>query len=192
MAGSTPERRSRTKGFTLIELMIALALMAIIVVWGVPSLREGAFRADLRDSANEFYARLIWARTQSIEKHVGHAVIFGQPVNGVTYAYVIIRDDDRDACYDAGEEVYLAPAKTNISVSANFANNGDGRSAMRWTIDGFPRVSSGACDTPIGGAFGAGTATFTHTVLDDNATPEWADTRYVIVSSLGNVSIEYP
>lgn len=192
MRHSLPVRTSRVQGFTLIELMIALTLMAIIMVWGVPSLREGSYRADLRDTANEFYAHLVWARAQSIEKHVGHAVIFDQPVNGVTYAYVIIRDDDRDACYDAGEEVYLSPVKSNISVAANFANNGDGRSSMRWTIDGFPRVSSSACDTPIGNAFGAGTATFTHTKLDDNATPEWADTRYVVVSNLGNISIEFP
>ena len=39
MTGSMPKRTSGAQGFTLIELMVALALMAIIVVWGVPSLR---------------------------------------------------------------------------------------------------------------------------------------------------------
>lgn len=58
-----------TRGFTLIELMIVLIILAVILVIGVPSYNTLALRAKLKAYANEVAASALTARSEAIKRN---------------------------------------------------------------------------------------------------------------------------
>lgn len=68
MTGSHPERRTRTRGFTLVELMITLIVLLILLVATGASLgvfSPRASRADLHDATNELMELVEFARLRA-------------------------------------------------------------------------------------------------------------------------------
>ncbi|WP_428984442.1 GspH/FimT family pseudopilin [Rhodoferax mekongensis] len=57
------------KGFTLIELMVTLALIVILAALAAPALREYAIKSNLRNIGNEFTAGVLRARNEAISKN---------------------------------------------------------------------------------------------------------------------------
>lgn len=63
-------RRERgSRGFTLIELMIAIALIAILTVLGMPSLSAYLQNAKLRSTTETFYSGLQMARAEAVRRN---------------------------------------------------------------------------------------------------------------------------
>lgn len=60
--------RSRVAAFTLVELMIVVALLAIIVTLAAPSLREMILMQRLRSVHAQVIADLAWARSEAISR----------------------------------------------------------------------------------------------------------------------------
>jgi type IV fimbrial biogenesis protein FimT len=56
-------------GFTLIELVIVLAVMAILVAWGFPSLTESIKNNRMVAQNNELVAMLQYARSEAIRRN---------------------------------------------------------------------------------------------------------------------------
>lgn len=57
----------RRQGYTLVELMIVLAILVMVMSLAVPSFRRLARRSDVQDSARQLRAELMRARLQAIE-----------------------------------------------------------------------------------------------------------------------------
>jgi type IV fimbrial biogenesis protein FimT len=62
-----PARRRR--GYTLIELIISLGLMAITLAWGVPSLRAFLLDAARTREVNQFIQAVYLARSEAIKRN---------------------------------------------------------------------------------------------------------------------------
>ena len=61
---------SRTsRGFTLIEMMIAITLMAILMAIAVPSFKDASLGSQLRSMANELVASAALARSEAIKRN---------------------------------------------------------------------------------------------------------------------------
>ena len=60
--------RSRSSGFTLIELMVTLAVLAIILTIGVPSFRTLIESNRVTSQANTFLSAVNLARTEAIKR----------------------------------------------------------------------------------------------------------------------------
>lgn len=60
---------SRTKGFTLIELMIVVALVAIIAAIGYPSFTEFTASQRVRAAASALYDSLLLARSEAVKRN---------------------------------------------------------------------------------------------------------------------------
>lgn len=58
----------RVRGFTLPELMVAVALVAITLVWGIPSMQETIERNKLATAVNDFAAVLALARSEAVTR----------------------------------------------------------------------------------------------------------------------------
>lgn len=58
--------QNRNRGFTLIEMMIVVAVMSIILAMAVPSFRQAIENARLSTQVNEFATALTTARTEAI------------------------------------------------------------------------------------------------------------------------------
>jgi type IV fimbrial biogenesis protein FimT len=61
--------RSRASGFTLIELIVVIAVTAILLSVAVPSFKEMLARRKLEGAANELSADLQYARSQSVSRN---------------------------------------------------------------------------------------------------------------------------
>lgn len=78
--------RTRTSGFTLVELMVTIAIVAILLALGLPSF-QGSLRSNkVATSTNELMASLSLARTEAIRSRFG--------------AGVCAANADGDACTD--------------------------------------------------------------------------------------------
>jgi prepilin-type N-terminal cleavage/methylation domain-containing protein len=62
-------RASATRGFTLIELMIAIAVFAILLAIAVPSFRDASLAARLGSIANNMVASVQLARSEAIKRN---------------------------------------------------------------------------------------------------------------------------
>ncbi len=56
-------------GFTLIELMVTLAVLAILLAWGVPAFREMLSNNRMAEAANRLVASLHYARTEALRRN---------------------------------------------------------------------------------------------------------------------------
>jgi type IV fimbrial biogenesis protein FimT len=77
-------RTPRDRGFTLIEMMVAITVMVILSMIAVPSFRDASLSSQLRSSANDFIASANFARGEAIKR--GTAVIMCVSVDGSTCA----------------------------------------------------------------------------------------------------------
>lgn len=62
-------RASAARGFTLIELMIAIAVFAILLAIAVPSFRDASLAARLGSIANNMVASVQLARSEAIKRN---------------------------------------------------------------------------------------------------------------------------
>ncbi len=65
----------RPRGFTLVELMITLAVLAIAVAIGLPSFREFGVRMNVTETTNEIVRALNVARTEAVRRGVNVVVV---------------------------------------------------------------------------------------------------------------------
>ena len=61
-------RRGRSAGFTLIELMITLVIMAIVLTVGVPSFIDFIATQRVRTAASDLAADMAFARAEAIKE----------------------------------------------------------------------------------------------------------------------------
>ena len=61
--------RTKTQGFTLVELIIAVAIMAIFAAIAVPNYRDGVINNRLSTAATSLYSGLTLARSEAIKRN---------------------------------------------------------------------------------------------------------------------------
>lgn len=118
--------RMSFKGFTLIELMLTLAILALLTVWAIPSFSAMKQRYEMRSSLSRLSASMMWARSQAISQQ---SFISVSPTNGAwSNGWVVYIDQNRNSNYDSAvdtllkEEEGLPPTITSYhanSVSFN-------------------------------------------------------------------------
>lgn len=58
----------RPLGFTLIEMMVAVAIVAVLAAFAVPSARDMIQAAKMRSASSDFYSALVLARSEAIKR----------------------------------------------------------------------------------------------------------------------------
>lgn len=72
------------RGFTLVEMMVAIAILAVLAMLAVPSYREASLSSQLSAVANELLASVQLARSEAIKRN--RVVRLCTSVNGTTCA----------------------------------------------------------------------------------------------------------
>ena len=136
-------------GFSLIELMVALAVLVILVTVAYPSLQSVTNSNRLTAAANESMAMLQNARLEAIRNNRRTvACLSANPqaaapacsANGAT-GWIVFLDGDRNGQFSAGERllrVTTMPTGIQLRSSAKFAGLASFRS------DGLARDAAGA------------------------------------------------
>jgi type IV fimbrial biogenesis protein FimT len=152
-----PESR-RQRGFTLLELIVAVTLASIVLAMGVPSFQEFRRNARLTSAANEYLGAAFTARAEALKRQVPMAVC---PSNNPTAAgaacsngdftgWIAFVDTNNDCLRTAGEAV----VRSQATLDATVRTSSDGV-CLSFAANGFRQVI-------------AGRATVSHTLFCDS------------------------
>lgn len=78
--------RRHSEGFTLIELMIAISLLAILMLLGMPAFSSYLQNAKLRSAAENFYAGVQMARAEAVRRNASVQIVLTTDFPDVTAA----------------------------------------------------------------------------------------------------------
>ncbi|MEW5879562.1 MAG: GspH/FimT family pseudopilin [Pseudomonadota bacterium] len=122
-------RRAPTanRGLSLIEVLIVMAIAAILLGIGVPNMQTFILNNRLASSTHEFYTALQFARSEAVRRQAQVTLVHGGAAGSGNWGagWTMCVDSNRDnAC--AGEETLRAgaplAAPLTLYGNANFAN----------------------------------------------------------------------
>lgn len=143
-------RRAREKGITIIELMVALVVLAVLLAVGVPSFQSFTASSRLTTASNELVGSLALARSEAVRR--GARVTVCKSANGAacvttgTWAqgWIVFVDNARPtatASIDAGDVVLSqVPA---LSADVSMAGDGGTTNFVSFSAQGDVRLMNG-------------------------------------------------
>lgn len=116
--------RDRENGFTAIELMVVVAIVAILAALAMPSFRNVVDRYRVRQATEEMTATLYLARAEAIKRGGQITIRKAAPAGCTTLnagdwscGWTVFLDADKDGVFDAGEEeLQSSPASKGVDV----------------------------------------------------------------------------
>lgn len=115
----------RTQGFSLMELMVVVALAGAILAIGAPSFGEFRRNNRLTGTGNDFLAALLQARTEAIKRQQPVSLCASNDTTadsptctagGAYSGWIVFEDRNGDCTRDAGEMVLRAQGPLEAAV----------------------------------------------------------------------------
>ncbi len=174
------------RGFTLIELMVTMAIAAVLLMVAVPSMTEFKRNAELTSATNSLLGAINAARGEAIKRGM-HAMVVPSG-NGADWnnGVIVFVDQNRDNTYVAADDklimtqLALAPyftvtASNNVNTVAK-----PGAPYIMFDPSGFARTDTGTV-----GVAAAGTLTIARN--DVTGVAQIAQTRRIMLAGTGRV-----
>jgi type IV fimbrial biogenesis protein FimT len=129
-------RHSRAQGFSLLELMVVLSVVAILLAIGVPGFQSLRENLQLSTTVNAFLSAVNLTRSEAIHRGARVDLV---PRNGANWqqGWVVFIDENRNQMPDGDEQVIVwhGPVSGNIAINSQFSDstkpylayNGSGR-----------------------------------------------------------------
>jgi len=111
----------RSRGFTLIELMIVMVIVAILVGVGVPSWRSFSRSLAQNQARSQVLEAIRLARQTAVTTHRPVYIQYGTPPGTTDITtFKVHNDTDSDGIVDSGErnKTFTLPKNTRLSVVA--------------------------------------------------------------------------
>lgn len=121
-----------TRGFTLIELMVTLAVAAIMIGIAVPSFQSVVNSNKLASAANEMVASLQLARMEAVRRNVRAAVCASANANAGADAtcasadingWITFVDENGDGDFDSASDTLLRNSMLEVPMELTFSPN---------------------------------------------------------------------
>ncbi|MBT8145032.1 MAG: GspH/FimT family pseudopilin, partial [Gammaproteobacteria bacterium] len=141
-----------SRGFTLLELLFAIAVVAIVLSLGIPSFQSSVRNSKLTASVNDMVASMQVARSEAIKRRAPVVICTS---NGATNeadancdaaawenGWLVFADDNNNGSRDA-DEILLrleGPMRKNIEVAVPNAQPLQDR--LTYNSNGFPVIGN--------------------------------------------------
>jgi type IV fimbrial biogenesis protein FimT len=176
--------RGCMRGFTLIELMVTLAIGSILMLIAVPSFETYRRNAELTSFTNTLVASINAARGEAMKRGMNAMVV---PNDGANWAsgWVVFVDVDRDGAFTAATDLQIsvAGAPPPYIVVNNLGANAAANLYIMYDPSGYSRLLTT-------GAFGAWT--FQIARNDVPAAELLPQTRRIKIASTGRLRVCTP
>jgi prepilin-type N-terminal cleavage/methylation domain-containing protein len=176
----------KDSGFSIIELLMVIAMIAIILSFGLPSLMSYRSKAQLGKASRDVFGGMQKAKMEAARNNRFCVFSFSAiNVGGVNYDFHVFVDysDPRNYIYDAGVDDFITGYRSKNYPGVQIDNDYGGGTGMTFpTESGNPVVAFAPDGLPkkLDGTLGAGSLYFS----DGNA-----NGREISVSLVGNVQI---
>ncbi|MBF0141759.1 MAG: GspH/FimT family pseudopilin [Magnetococcales bacterium] len=110
------KRNSAQSGFTLVELLIGVAVVAIMVAVGMPHLRTSLLNQKIKSAVSDYHLSLLFARSEAIKRNSSVSVVPNTTWNGgwtVQYGTTVLKT------VDPYTELAISGPSTNITFQSN-------------------------------------------------------------------------
>jgi type IV fimbrial biogenesis protein FimT len=139
----------RTAGFTLIELMIAVTLMAILIGIAAPSFTAWVATVRVTGQANDLFSDLLLARSEAVKRDVQVAICAsanGTDCDGSDWSlgWIVIVDADGDGKKDGGTDASLLKRAAKLAGGSVLTRTDAGGTS------GLGRIGFGPSGVPMG------------------------------------------
>jgi len=134
--------KSGSRGFSLIELLVVMAIAAVLLGIGVPNMQQYVVSSRLSTAANEFFTALNLARSEAVRRGAQVTLLTNGAANSRdwTSGWTMFVDANSDGALGAGEEVLRVGAAQDAPMtifgSANFGTSVSFDSTGRLTSGG--------------------------------------------------------
>jgi type IV fimbrial biogenesis protein FimT len=146
---TSPSLRTAAAGFTLIELMITVTMVAILIGIAAPSFTSWVTTVRVTGQANDLFSDLLLARSEAVKRDVQVAICAsttGTDCDGADWStgWVVIVDADGDGKKDGGTDASLLKRAEQLAGESVLKRNDAGGSA------GTARIAFGPTGVPVG------------------------------------------
>jgi prepilin-type N-terminal cleavage/methylation domain-containing protein len=119
---SRPSLPRRSRGLTLIELLTALVVLAVMMVIAVPNLRGMIRSSKVRAAQSELVASLMFARSEAVRRGSRVRIAATAPVAGSEFSagWQVFLDANDNSVLDAGETILRTEASVSQDVNIAF------------------------------------------------------------------------
>ena len=157
-------RRNAEKGFSLLELVLVVAIVLVVAAMSIPSVVSAMYNLRLRSSAYSVSGILQTARTEAIRANSERYVCYAKDANGVARVWVQDKydcvaiadlDDPSKGLATKYQQVVLG---TNVSVVPAFAA-------------GSPATGLTSADVGFSGVIASNAAMFSKPMFNARGTP---------------------
>jgi len=180
-------KRSTTvhAGFTLIELMVTLAIAAILMMVAAPSMTAFKQNSELTSLSNTLLSAINAARMEALKRNMATYITPADKGNSWAVGWIVFVDKNNNQEFDDETTDQLifrqtAPA-SYFSVTGN-GSAGVSPAYIRFDASGYPREKGGA----------AGNLTFTIKRNDLTLGALYENTRKIKIDRIGRVRICKP
>ncbi len=112
-----PKLDHNRSGFSLVELMVVIALLGIIAAVGTPALLSMKAKSSVRADARDVFSTFKYVQSEAVKRSENIRILFDSPAPG---DYTVFIDANNNATLDAGE---ITLSVSSLSSGSSFLNN---------------------------------------------------------------------
>ena len=120
-------QRNKSRGFTLVEMMVTVVVMVVLLGVAVPSFRQMIANQRVKTASFDLYSALSYARSEAIKRNATVTVRAGESVDGAWSTGWRIEDATSNLLRSWGAISSLTVSNTATGNATVLTFNSDGR-----------------------------------------------------------------